>query len=163
MEQTKRKGSILDVIIILIVIALAAGVYVKFFRQEKTVVNANTVPVAYTIRFKSLEPVLADNLQVDDKMFDASSGNYIGTITDIELVEAKETMKTMDGEIYRASLENRVDALVTVQTNASQNGNSYYAEKSFELLRNSAKNYATKYFQYEGKIISIEAEGADAQ
>ncbi len=154
-QRRKRRGSFLDIIIIVLVVLLIVGAYVKFFHQDKTSTTVQTQTISYTVLFESLEQELIDNLQVGDAMYSATSGNYIGVITEVTTDTAYEIMKDLEGAIVQAPLENRYDAYVTIQTDASESGGTWYAEKTFELIRNSAQTFTTKYFKYEGKVVSI--------
>ncbi len=162
MRNSNKKGllfgkiSIVDIAVIVVIILLAAGTVYKFKGLAKTNTNAAMVPVTYTVEVKKVRPYVFDNVKEGDILYDKISGNSIGTIVAVEGTPAKEATATFNGQTVLMDVENRVDVKFTVEAEAVKSSNgTYHINRTYEVIRNSAKKFMTKYFECNGTITDI--------
>lgn len=145
----------LDLLVILLIVALAAGAYYKFKVSDKTSTNVAMTPVTYTVEIKKVRNYVFENVKEGDLLYDKTSGNCIGTITKIDGGPAKEPVNMTDGTMVMAEVENRYDVLLTVEAEAVVNDSGHFVNKTYELVCNSLKKFTTKYFEAEGRVRDI--------
>ncbi len=162
MRNSNKKGlvfgkiSIVDIAVIIIVILLAAGTFYKFKGLSKTSTNTPMTPVTYTVEVKKVRAFVFDNVKEGDILYDKTSGNSIGTIVNIEGTPAKEATATTNGDVALMEVKNRVDVKFTVEAEAVvSNDGTYSINRTYDVIKNSAKTFMTKYFQCSGTITEI--------
>ena len=97
-EKRKGKFNIIDGIVILVIIVLICGAVYKFRGLDKTKKNTSMTPITYEFTIESLRNYAFENLQVGDTVYDYTSGNAIGTISNIEWKDAVEPFYTIYGQ-----------------------------------------------------------------
>ncbi len=154
-EKKRGKFNIIDGIVIVVILVLIAGAVYKFRGLDKTNKNTALQTINYEFTIESLRDYAFDNLQVGDTIFDYTSGNAIGTITNIEWKDAVEPFYTMDGQTIEAPVENRYDAVVTVEAQASETDGVYFVDRTYEVCVNSQRKIYTKYVDCTAVITGI--------
>ena len=148
------KVSLIDLVVVVLLVVLAAAIYVRFFGRTETA-RAADEQFVYQVLVENLRDASVNNLQVGDKLFSAESGTEIGTITDIKVSDAMmETTKT-DGSFAYTHSENRKDVILTLRASGVISEGRYYAGRTFEINVNDAVDLCTKYCEFEGQIWSI--------
>lgn len=155
MANKKGKFNIIDLIVVIIIVVIAAGAVYKFSGLSKTTKNASMETVTYQMEIDALRDFSFNNIQIGDTVFDYTSGNAIGTITDIDWLDAKKPLNTINGETIDAPIENRYDVILTIDAQASLSDGVYSVNKTYELCANSKREIYTKYISCTAKIISI--------
>ncbi len=154
-ERRKGKFNIIDLVVVLVILVLIVGAVYKFRGLGKTSKTVNMETVTYEMTVESLRNYAFDNLQVGDTVFDYTSGNAIGTITNIEWKDATDPFYTIDGQTIEAPVENRYDAVITLEAQASESDGVYYVDKTYELCVNSKRKIYTKYADCTAVITGI--------
>ena len=154
-EKRKGKFNIIDGIVILVIIVLICGAVYKFRGLDKTKKNTAMTPITYEFTIESLRYYAFENLQVGDTVYDYTSGNAIGTISNIEWKDAVEPFYTIDGQTVEAPVENRYDAVVTVEAQASESDGVYFVDRTYEICVNSQRKIYTKYVDCTAVITGI--------
>lgn len=154
-EKRKGKFNIIDGIIILVIIVLICGAVYKFRGLDKTKKNTAMTPITYEFTIESLRNYAFENLQVGDTVYDYTSGNAIGTISNIEWKDAVDPFYTIDGQTVEAPVENRYDAVVTVEAQASESDGVYFVDRTYEICVNSQRKIYTKYVDCTAVITGI--------
>lgn len=147
--------NIIDFAVILVIVVLLGGAFVKFKVLDKTSTNVELVPITYTVEINGVRDYFLENVKEGDKLFDQTSSNCIGTIIKLESKEATEEMEFPNGEISYVPSEGKIDIVLTVNGEGVVNDSGYFINKTYELLRNSKRNFFTKYAMCEGKILDI--------
>ncbi len=150
------KINIIDFCVIIIIIVLAAGAVYKFKFMDKTSNNTAMQPVTYTVKVEKVRSYALDNIEVGDILFDKTSGNAIGTISNVESEPATDYVEMDDGSIVKGNVENRINIILTVDADAVKNESGYFVNRTYELLIGSQKKFMTKYFECDGYINSIQ-------
>lgn len=151
------KVSIIDFLVVLIVIALGAALYVKFNVLEMTSNSTETGTITYTINIYGVRDYAANAIKPGDKLYDKDSGggNTIGTITDIKVSDAKKTSALLDGTTVLGNYVGRYDISVTVTASGALSNGRYLVNKTYELNTNSKRNLYTKFCTFEATIGEI--------
>ena len=138
------KINIIDFCVIIIVIVLIAGAVYKFKFMDKTSNNVAMQPITYTVKVEKVRDYALNNIEIGDTLFDKTSGNAIGTITNVESEPATD------------NVENRINIILTVEAEAVENSSGCYVNRTYELLMGTQKKFMTKYFECDGYINSIQ-------
>ncbi len=151
------KVSIIDVFVILIVLALGAALYIKFNVLDFTSKSGETDTLTYTVKISGVRQYTVDGLMIGDLLYDTNSSSYaIGTISAIDITDAKKAAETLDGTIVLGDFEGRYDITLTVTADGVESGGRYLVNKTYELNANSMREFQTKYCMFEAKIASLQ-------
>ena len=94
------KINIIDFCVIIIVIVLIAGAVYKFKFMDKTSNNVAMQPITYTVKVEKVRDYALNNIEIGDTLFDKTSGNAIGTITNVESEPATDYVIMNDGSMH---------------------------------------------------------------
>ena len=100
------KIRIVDIAVVLIVILLAIGIYTRFSGNTKVVVS-NGQKIECTFVVKNLRQYSVDELKKGGAMYDKTSKELIGTITDVRVESGRYNVNMMDGSYKEAIPEGR--------------------------------------------------------
>jgi hypothetical protein len=151
------KVSIIDIFVILIVLALGAALYIKFNVLDFTAKSGDTDTLTYTVTIYGVRQYTIDGLRTGDLLYDTnSSGNAIGTITAIEVTDAKKAAETLDGTIVLGNYIGRYDVTLTVTAGGVVSSGRYLVGRTYELNANSEREFQTKYCLFEATITSLQ-------
>ncbi len=157
-ERKKGRFNIIDGIVVLVIVVIIAGAVYKFHGLDKTSKNVNMQTVTYQMKIEALRDYVFNNIKVGDTVYDYTSNNAIGTITNIEWDDAVRALYTKDGRTVAAPVENRYDVIITIEAQATENNGMYSVNKVYDLCMNSKREIYTKYIDCTAKITSISAE-----
>ncbi|MEA4816530.1 MAG: DUF4330 domain-containing protein [Lachnospiraceae bacterium] len=157
-EKGKLFGiiNVLDFAVIIFVILLVLGAYYKFGVLGKAGQSASMEPISYTVEIKEVRAYTKDNIIEGDKFFDKTSGNCIGTVSDIQYSNSYKSCPLLDGSLVSGEVENRFDVVVTIEAEGTTDieGRSY-VNRTYELIKGSTKKFTTKYVEFEGSVKDI--------
>jgi len=148
--------SFIDIIVLAVVIVLAVATLVKFRGSDTPVTTTNTVKVTYTVVIPGTRLNIADLIRPGDNLY-TELGTFIGVIKDVGTAAATTPQPRVDGTYVMASVQDRYDIYLTVESNCSSRDGRYYAEKVYELSANSEQRMTTKYNIFTGVILSVAA------
>jgi len=120
------KVSIIDIIIVLAILVLGIGfVYRQTSEQLQTVLNPTD---EFYIVFESnrLRGVNVDAISVGDIMFRLHDRQPMGTIIDMEVHPATETLRRSDGVAVLAEMEGRYRVVLTLESRGSITDTGYF-------------------------------------
>lgn len=153
------KISVIDVIVILAVIVVAAAIYVKTHKPQ-TGSNVATTTIVYQMSVENQPEYMLDAIQVGDQIYDKerSTGGSLGTITDIQVSDGTYEAKLDDGTYEIVPAQGRYNLLLTIEGQGliDENGN-YLLNRVYNLGVNSSREFNNKYGLFLGRIVSIEA------
>lgn len=154
------KISIIDVLVILVVLVMAAALYFKG-HQTHTGVTVVEQPIIFQVRVRCINDYTANAIQVKDSVYDqdySSGGQALGEITDVQVERApgrRLTDNLGDGTSRMVESEGTVDLLVTIRGSGLITGKSYSLNRVYDLGINSSRNYYTKRVNFTGTVASI--------
>ncbi len=151
------KVSIIDFFVVLIVVVIGAALYVKYNVLEVTSVGAKTDTIIYTVTLNGTRDYSVNAFQIGDTLYDknGSGGNAIGSITNIEVTDAKKTAATLDGTTVIGSYVGRYDIILTLTATGTIGDGRYLVNRTYEINVNSVRNLYTKFCQFEATISGI--------
>lgn len=151
------KISIIDVLVILVVAAMGAALYLKTNHNEITSTSTSNDTITYQVLVSGVRTYVSDAIRVDDPMYDMdrSSGGSLGTIKNIEVMEASKLAEFHDGTLEMAPMEDAVSLLLTVEGEGICSEGRYLLNRVYDLGVNSSRNFHTPYAQFVGVITAI--------
>lgn len=154
------KISVIDVLVILVVLVMAAALY---FKGQQTH-TGNTVveqPIIFQLRARGVNDYIAAAIQEKDWIYDQnypSGGRALGEIIDVQIERAPGMRLTEafgDGTYELVEADGSVDVLVTVRGQGLTDGKSYSINRVYDLGVNSNRNYCTKRVAFNGMVAGI--------
>ena len=151
------KISIIDLLVILVVLVMAAALYVKTNHKEITSTTTVNTPITYQMLVRGVRTYVADAVQAGDLIYDPdrSSGGALGTITAVELQDGGKLAEFKDGTIETVPVEDGVDMLLTIEGSGLISDGRYIINRVYDIGVNSSRTFATKYAQFTGTIVQI--------
>jgi hypothetical protein len=145
--------NIIDFIVVLMIVLVAAGVLYKTNTSATNTVNKD---IEVVVRVQNMYPTVVDSLKVGDKLV-AANGYVNATISNIEVIPAAYIIDKPDGTASLTDHPFRKDLMVTVSANVaivgpniSLGGQELKVEKQYILK--------TKLVEANGFISSIEVK-----
>lgn len=152
--KIKGKFNIIDLLAIILVIAVAVGIVVRFKSTVTTAVKSDEGFV-YTVKVSGVKSYTVDALEKKGKVTDKKSELDLGEITDVVAEPASTQTERADGKIITAEQPERYDVTVTIKTRGKEAENSYITADSNELSVGRMTDIYTKYVHTSGKIMSV--------
>lgn len=149
------KINVVDFFVILIILLLALGAVLKFGKFNSKTEESTNQTIEYKMEVKNIRDYTINAIQSGDLIFDSQTGINIGTVTNVEAINAKTYESTYEGEIVLVTNPYRYDMVITIETPGSIEADAYYANKTIELKIDSDKVIETKYIQTTGRISEI--------
>jgi|GluameStandDraft_1065615.scaffolds.fasta_scaffold06761_6 hypothetical protein len=146
-----------DLLILVLMVGLVAGTYMKFRVSKTTNVVEPQTPITYQVQITNIRKTTVDALREGDALFDDDSGRNIGTIRSIEATPALTLAVDTEGVYHMTETDDRYDVILTVETKeGSISGNTYTVARIYTLNIGSFRDFHTKYSTWQGRIWGIE-------
>ena len=146
--------SFIDVIVIIVVLILAAAVFLRPGSTGNLLSTPATTDVTYTVVVPSIRMSTAEQILPGDNLY-TDMGTLIGTITNVSIIDAYNQEPRADGTIVMGRVHERYDAILTVDVLCSVSDGRYFANRVFELSANSEQRMQTKYNIFTAIIETI--------
>lgn len=156
MKKSKFRLNWVDLLIVVLVIGLVAGTYMKFRVSDKTSVAEPQTPITYQVLLANVRQGTVDAIQVGDTLYDDDSGRDIGVIQSVDVSPATSLVQDTEGALHWADTDNRFDLILTVEGKGTVSGNSYVINRIYSLNVGSFRQFYTKYSTWQGRIWDIE-------
>lgn len=154
-KKLLRKFNIVDVLVIVLVILLIMGAYIKFKKFNSKTDETSESNIEYQITVNNIREYTVNAFKIGDTIYDSQSGVVIGTVKEVLQKEAETYESTSKGEVIKTKNPYRYDMILTIETPGTVEADAYYANKSIELKVNSTKAIETKYVKTSGVISDI--------
>ena len=153
------KISIIDVLVILVVVVLAASLAFKK-NQTHTGTVVSNIPITFQMRINGVRTYVADAIRVGDNLYDLDnrSNGALGEITGMEVLPGHRQAAFSDGTDEMAPIEDGVDVVLTVRGSGIISDNRYLLNRVYNLGVNTIRNYYTPYAQFTATVTSVAAE-----
>lgn len=148
------KISVIDIAVILIIAVLAVGIYIRFSGTTQTIATAGE-DIECTLLVKNVRIFSVDALKRGGPVYDKTSKEYIGDITDIRVDEGEYQVNMADGSFETVVPEDRYNVYVTVEFDGKVGENGYYTAANKYLAAGTTVLINTKYAQCESTVYSI--------
>lgn len=152
-----------DLLLILVIIIFVGAIGITHITSNNSDVvqagNSNLgTKFTYTISINNLAETSADMLKVGDDVYERVSNTYIGKISKLDIREAKGNLETASGDIILATLPERIDVDITIETDGTIRNNEYLANGLIRIMVGNLKEIKTKYVMCSGTVSSIDRE-----
>ena len=158
-EKGKLFGviNIVDLLVVLAVIAVAAGIGYKLFATQIADATAEQVAMTVTVRVRGATPFLVEevqrNSQVGRQM--VSGNSYVNaTITDMKIEDYVQQVTTADGSIVNATDPSKKDLVFTIETTVAK-GTATPTIGTQEVRAGRTLIVKTNDFETTGNIDSV--------
>lgn len=148
------KLSIIDFAVILLVIAAAIGVGVRFFGGTARMVKSDKT-FEYVVKVEGVRQYTVDALQKKGKLTDKRYEQEIGEITNVDVEDVEFQSTTADGSIVFVGLPERYTCYVTIRSVGKESDNSYFAGDDTEISAGRQFAIYSKYVDTTGTIQSV--------
>ena len=156
--MAKRKPNIVDILIIVVILALAALAVFKFGvvnKNEAARVSDAAETRTITAFIDEVRMPTVDALHVGDKIFDEKTGICIGTITEVSHKPYQKGVIAADGSIKQVEYPDYYSISLTIEGPVMEKEEGYFVEGIVELKTNSEMNTVTKYAKPVIKVTGI--------
>lgn len=150
----KHKFTWIDALVIVVVVVLVAGTFLKFFVKDTTSVTLETVPFTYQIKIDSVRQCTVDTLQVGDTVYNNDGKGAVGTISAIEILPSTTLFNAPDGTIQRVEKEDRYSVILTLSADGVPTGSTYKVG-TYTIQVNESNLYFTKYSIWNATTYAI--------
>ena len=148
------KISIVDIAVILIIVILAVGIYVRFGSNAVSeVVSGEKIECTFIV--KNVRSYTAEALKKGGPLYDKTSKEYIGEITNVEITDGKYQVNMADGTFKAAVPDERYNVYVTVEFTGKTSDTGHYTAANKYLAAGTSVILNTKYAQCESDVYSI--------
>ena len=127
------KVSIIDILIVVVLLALAAGfVYSRTSQQIRQIILADT-PLYVTFLVEGVREFSLDAVQEGDVFFRQHERVPLGTVARIETAPAYDIMVRTDGTAVYAPVEDRFDMYITLSSVGSVTDRGFFVNGTLQV------------------------------
>ena len=127
------KVSVLDVLLIVLILGLAAGYgYKRLSAPAERIVNANTTIYA-TFVIERVRDFSVAAFREGDVVYEQYGQQSLGKIVAIRTAQARDVLKKADGSSVYAPMEGKYDIYITLEASGSVSGGGYYFNGNEQL------------------------------
>jgi len=151
------KISIIDLFVVLLIIAIAAGIVFRFGFSGSVARNDEST-IAYTVKINRVRQFTLDyHLQgIGSRVYDRFSGNPIGVVTAVRYESYFENHRMPDGSIVNVELPGFLTIYVDIETRGFTTDRAIFTEESFELRVGGTLGLWFRYVNVNGSVINID-------
>ncbi len=150
----KGKFNIIDLLVIILLAVVAAGIAVRYGSSITTAVKSDE-EFEYVVKVESVRDFTISALEKKGKVTDKNSNLDLGEIVDVTVEPTEYQSTTADGRIIFAEQPERYTAYVTVRTRGKESDNSYITADSNELSVGRTTELYSKYVHTSGMIMNV--------
>lgn len=149
------KISVVDVGILVVILALVAGGYYKFFLMGKNSSAAKFDTLEYQFQVREVRQQSVDVIEIGAEVYDTKTGSDMGKIVDKKVAPATGYIDKADGSVALAEKPERFDVTVTVRAPGVETANGYRVNGNMDITRESTQILQTKMIIMEAKMSGV--------
>ena len=151
------KISVIDVVVIAVVAALAGALYLKTNTLTHTSVAVENPTIRYQVLAQAVPDFVEGQIQVGDLFFDEDRGSSgcLGRVVAVEVLPGEKLTEFSDGTAAVAPVEDSINLLVTVEGEGLIENGKYLLNRVYDLGVNSSRNFCTQYVRMTGTVMKI--------
>ena len=153
----KRKFNLIDVLVLIVIIVFAIGIYVRFSAPKSESVKTNT-SYEVTVKVSDIRRFTKDALKKSTVLLAEKSETVIGEVISVEEAPYFDSLESSDGKVVSAPVPEKYECLVTFKTDLRETDTGYYSADSSEIKVGSTFYVYSKYVSTSGKIVSIKKQ-----
>ncbi len=151
-EKKKFKINFFDIIIVLIVICIGAGLYI-FTHRDTTV---DTKKLTYMIELNKTTPGLEDYIRVGDDLTENTKNYNMGKVVDFETIPYTKLTPDYENNIFRDSVDPTCDTVrITVEANVTESASAYAVDGQFVVRAGTEIFVKGEGYAGEGYIVKV--------
>ena len=151
------KISVIDVVVLIVVAALAGALYLKTNTLTHTSTVEKDPTIHYQVLMRGVSDFVSGQVQVGDLFFDEDRGSSgcLGKIVAVEELPGEKLTVFTDGTAMIAPVEDSINLLITVEGEGLIDNGRYILNRVYDLGVNSARNFCTQYVHMTGTVVKI--------
>ena len=154
MAENKKKFKInfFDIVIILIVVCVGAGVY--FFTHKSPA--ATTKKLTYVVELNKTTPGLEDYIRIGDNLTENTKNYNMGKVVDVETVPYSKITPDYENNAYVDSVDPYYGTvLITVEADVTETASSYAVDGQYVVRAGTEAFVKGEGYAGEGYIVKI--------
>ena len=155
MKEKKLRLNWVDGLIVLVVIGLVAGTWLKFHTFDTTGGSRNQTAITYKVFLGGVRQYTVDALEAGDILYDSETDREVGVIKEIDIQPATSIIQDTEGVLHEAESENRFDLYLTVEGQGVVSKGTYTINRVFTVNIGAYRQFYTKYTAWLGRIWDI--------
>lgn len=153
MSKKKWRLNLFDIIIVIIIIAVAGGLYV--FTHKDTVVE--TKVLRYQVELTECPLGLSEKISVGDKLTDNVKNYYMGKVAAVEANPCKKLGEDRENGQIRESIVPEVEnIIITVEANVTESASDLRVDGNYVVKGGKEVSVKGKGYGGKGYIITVE-------
>ncbi|MDF2521895.1 MAG: Uncharacterized protein K0R84_2523 [Clostridia bacterium] len=148
------KINVIDLLAILVLVLIAAGVVYKFGYTDNRGVGNDSL-IQYTASIKDIRSYTAEAISVGDSIYDSKTGTYMGKVIGKELQPYKDYITKTDGTVSLAEKPDRFELLITMEVPGVVNSYSYLASGNRDVNNQSTVFLENRLATVQGKVVDV--------
>lgn len=156
MAENKKKFriNIFDIVIILIVVCVGAGVY--FLMNRGTAVNSSTKKLTYMIELNNTTPGLEDYIRIGDDLTENTKNYNMGKVVDFETIPYTKITPDYENNRFADSVDpSHNTVLITVEANVTETASAYSVDGQFVVRAGTEIFVKGEGYAGEGYIVKV--------
>ncbi len=125
------KISIIDVLVVVLILALAVGLFLRFSNTAVTDFSRNSYE--YEVRVDNIRDYTVAALEKGGEVYDQNTKEYLGTIVSVRQEPGEAVIPMADGSYKTVVAEDRYAAYVTVSFTGRENNGGYYTDTNQQI------------------------------
>lgn len=152
--KIKGKVSIIDILVVLLIIAVIAGIAARYGSKVTTAVKSDK-QFEYVLRVENVREYTVNALKKMGKVTDKKSEKELGDVVDVQVENATQQSITASGEVKNPETPGRYTCFVTIRATGKESDDNYILHDSTELSVGRNIDLYTKYVKTSGDIKSV--------
>lgn len=148
------KISIIDVLVVLLIVALAIGICMRFSNAEVTEFSKNSYE--YEVRVDNIRDYTVSALQKGGEVYDQNTKEYLGTIVSVRDEVGEAVIPMANGEYKTVENEDRRTAFVTISFTGRENNGGYYTDTNQQIAVGETLLMNTKCAKCTGNVTKVQ-------
>ena len=149
------KISIIDIIVVLCIVVLAFGIYMRFTSDSDATQATERTKIEYVYKVESVRQYTLDAFRKGGPVYDRETKEYLGEVVGVTAEDAKMEVSLINGEYVSITVPDKYDAYVTIQVDGKYNSLGHYTNANRYIGAGQTLNALSKYSNTEGQIIEV--------
>ena len=149
------KISIIDIGVIVLIIAAAIGLVIRFTSGTTTAVTSNET-FRYVVKVNMVREYTVNALQTRGITTDKKAEMVLGEIKDVKVEDSKIQSTTASGKIEWSNPPDKYTCDVTIEAEGRESEDGYILDDTTELSVGRSVDIITKNVKTSGEIISVD-------
>ncbi|MCL2462373.1 MAG: DUF4330 domain-containing protein [Defluviitaleaceae bacterium] len=157
------KISIIDVLLIVLILGLAAGFgYKKLSAPAQQIVNANTKFYA-TFIVEKVRDFSVQSVAVGDVLYEQYGTQPLGKIVAVRSEQSYDVLKNPDGTAINAPMDGKYNIYMTIEASGSVNSGGYYFNGNEQMAVGSDVTLQSNMFICSARVYKLATDESGAE